>query len=262
VVVDHVQHHLEAVGVERLHHLLEVVHGAVARVGREEAERVVAPVVGEVALHQHAVVDEVLHREELDRGHAEGLQVIQHLLDAQSREPALRLRRHVRMAARVAGDVHLVDEAVVGRVVRPAVVAPVEVRVDHLALGHHRGAVAPVERQVLLLVADGVAEMRVAPLVAEAARDAVGVGVDQQLVGVEAVPALGLVGAVHAVAVELPRAHAGKVAVPHEVGALAQRHAADLPLAVLVEEAQLHLFGMAREDREIRALPVPRGAQR
>ena len=47
----------------------------VARLGREEADRVVAPVVRQPLLEQMAVVDEGVDRQQLDRGDAERLQM-------------------------------------------------------------------------------------------------------------------------------------------------------------------------------------------
>src|SRR6185437_5515802 len=119
---------------------------------------------------------------------------------------------------------------------------------------------APVEREVLALLADGVAVVRVAP--ADVPDDAPSVGVEQQLVRVEAVAFLRLVRPVHAVAVELTGTCLRKVAVPHEVGTLAQRDALRLALAALVEQAQLHLLRVPREEREVHALAVPGGAER
>ena len=62
------------------HHRLElgdrVAASPIARLGREEADRVVAPVVAQAALDQAAVVDEGVHRQQLDRGDAEALQVL------------------------------------------------------------------------------------------------------------------------------------------------------------------------------------------
>ena len=79
VVVDHVEDDLDAGRVQRLHHALELALrpgaavGGVARLGREEAERVVAPVVAQALLDQAVVVDEGVHRQQLDRGDAEAL---------------------------------------------------------------------------------------------------------------------------------------------------------------------------------------------
>ena len=249
--------------MQRLHHRLELVHGvrdAVARVRREEADGVVAPVVHEAALHERAVVDERVHREELHGGHAERFQVVHHLRRREAREAALERRRHVRVALRVSAHVHLVDDPLVAREVRMAVVAPAERRVDHLAAGHGGGVVAPVEGQVLALLPDGVAVVGVAP--AHVAHDAARVGVEEELVRVEAVPLLGLVGAVHAVAVELPRPRLRKVAVPDEIGALAKRDALRLAPSRLVEEAELDPLGVAREEGEVHALAVPRRPER
>ena len=92
VVVDDVEDHLDAGAVQRLHHLLELAHlaaelaaGAVAHVGREEADRVVAPVVAQPLVEQDLVVDEGVHRHQLDRGDAELAQVLD---DRRVREPA------------------------------------------------------------------------------------------------------------------------------------------------------------------------------
>ena len=84
VVVDHVQDDLEPGVVEPRHHLLELAQavggvGGVARIGREEADGVVAPVIGQSLLEQMAVVDEGVDRQQLDRGDAERLDVFDHL---------------------------------------------------------------------------------------------------------------------------------------------------------------------------------------
>jgi hypothetical protein len=99
-------------------------------------------------------------------------------------------------------QVHLVDHAFVGIAHRVHVAFPVERRIDHARLRHHRGALVAVHREVFLLVPDGVAEMRVAPV--HLADDRMRVGIEQQLVRVEPLSLLGLVGPVDAIAVELP----------------------------------------------------------
>ncbi len=108
-----------------------------------------------------------------------------------------------------------------------------------------RRAVAAVERQVLALVADAVAVERVAP--AQRPDQVPGVGVEQQLVRVEAVPFFRPVRPVHAVTVEQPGPRLGQVAVPDAVGALAQRDALDLAPAAGVEQAELDLLGVRRK---------------
>ena len=162
--------------------------GAVARLGREEADRVVAPVVAQPLLDQVAVVDEGVHRHQLDRGDAEPPQVVDHRRGGEAGIGAAQPRRHVGMAHGEAVHVQLVDHRLVPGHARRPVVAPGEGRVDDAALRHARRIVAAVERQVLVPVADAVAEMRVAP--AQVARRVLGVGIDQQLVRVEAVAVL------------------------------------------------------------------------
>ena len=74
---------------------------------------------------------------------------------------------------------------------------------------------------------------------AQLAGERAGVGVEQELVRIEAVPRLGRVGAVRAQAVELARPQVGEVAVPDLVGELGQRDAVGLAPALGVEEAEL-----------------------
>ncbi len=69
--------------VQASHHALELLdlaalagHRRVRVVRREEADRVVAPVVRQALLDEAVVGDELVHRQQLDRGHAEPLQVL------------------------------------------------------------------------------------------------------------------------------------------------------------------------------------------
>ena len=110
------------------------------------------------------------------------------------------------MAHGEALHVRLVDDRPIPGDVRPPLAAPGECRIDHPAFRHERRAVALVERQVLSLVADRVAEKRVVH--SSSPTSCFRIGVEQQLVRVEAVPCLRLVRAMHAVAVDRARAAA------------------------------------------------------
>ena len=79
---------------------------------------------------------------------------------------------------------------------------------------------------------------------------------------VEAVAALGVVGPMDAVAVELARADVRQVAVPDLVSVLGQHDPLELALAAVVEQAQLDLLGVGAEQREVHAAAVEGGAQR
>src|SRR5690606_1798748 len=78
------------------------------------------------------------------------------------------------------------------------------------------------------------------PVPVDVAVDRLGVGIDQQLGGVAPVAFGGIPGSVHSVAVALTASDPGKVGVP-AVGVDFLQGDAGL-LAVLVEEAQLHLL--------------------
>ncbi len=109
---------------------------AVLRVGREEADGVVAPVVGQPLLDQRRVVREVVHRHELDRGDAERLEVLDHRRVGDGGVGAAHVLRNVGMGLGEALHVRLVDDRVGVLVARRAVDAPVEERVDHHRLRH------------------------------------------------------------------------------------------------------------------------------
>src|SRR4029079_14371157 len=87
------------------------------------------------------------------------------------------------------------------------------------------------------------------------ALDRLRVRVDQQLRRVEALAGLGLVRPLHAGAVARARADARQVAVPVEDRALGQLDRRFL--AAVVEETKLDALGGLREEREVRAVPVP-----
>ena len=204
VVVDDVEDHLELVAVEVVDHLLELGEGEVvdageAAVRREEAERVVAPVVREALVQQVVVVDEDVDRHQLDGGDAERLDVVDDVGLDQAAERALEQVRHPGMLLGEAAHVHLVDQRLVEGRAQRLVVAPGEGRIDDPGLHHVLGAVALVVGRVVPAL-HLVAEDRRVP--GQLALERLGVGVEHQLVGVEAVAAGGIVGAMDAVAVD------------------------------------------------------------
>src|SRR6476659_2286326 len=88
-------------------------------------------------------------------------------------------------------DVRFIDDGVFPGYVRPHfAAAPVEALVDDDGLGHAAGVVAPVEREVFAGAAGTIGKMCVAPY--QPSGQPLGIGVEQQLVGVEAVAVLGL----------------------------------------------------------------------
>ena len=263
VVVDDVQDHLDPGRVEVADHRLELAHllapgpgGGVAGLGGEEADRVVAPVVGQPHLDQVVLGHELVDRQQLQGGHAEALEVGHHRVRAHGREAAPLVRRHVRVPHGEPAHVGLVDDRVRPGHVRAAVLAPREGVVDHHRPGHVRARVAVVGVQVV--AADPVAEHRLVPV--DHPLDGPRVGVEQELGRVAARPPLRVVGAVDPEAVALAGADLGHVAVPGVGGDLGQ---AQPPLDPgLVEQGQVDGVGPLGEDGEVGALAVPGRPQR
>ena len=166
------------------------------------------------------------------------------------------VRRHILARLGQAFDMRLVDDGVFpgdgGAHLAPA---PVEGFVDHDRLRHAARIVAAVEGEVLACAPGAIAEMRVAPH--QAADEPLGIGIEQQLVGVEAVPALGRIGAVDAIAIELPGRDVVEIAVPDVLAALRQFDPLEFAAALAVEQAKLDLFRIGREQRKVGAPSVP-----
>ena len=230
VVVDDVEDHLDVGAVQRLDHRLELLHLAlrlgaddvgqlargdavtghrVAVVRGEEGDRVVAPVVAQAALDEVVVVDELVHRHQLDRRDPERGEVVDDGRVGDGRVRAAHLLGHRRVALREALDVGLVDDRVVHPVVRRAVVAPVEERVGDDGARDVRRAVGRVH---LVGVVEVVGEAGLVPV--DLAVDRLGVRVEQELGRVAPQPLVRVPRSVDAVAVALAGADVGEVGVP------------------------------------------------
>ncbi len=148
VVVHHVEDHFDARGVQRLDELLELLHllaalagGRVLVVGGKIADGVVAPVVAQAPLGERRVLDELVDRQQLHGGDAKLRQVLDSHRMRHAGVGAAQRLGYVRMRLAEPFHVRLVDDRAVQRGVGRAVVAPVERRVDHHALGDERHAV-------------------------------------------------------------------------------------------------------------------------
>src|SRR5215472_511242 len=171
------------------------------------------------------------------------------------RKGASELRRHLPMAHSETPDVHLVGDSHFPGDRWTALASPSEGGVDHPAFRNKGGAVPLVKAEVLVGMVEGIAEQLRAPF--EAANELLGVGVDQQLVRVEAVPGFWFVWPIRAVAVGGPRPGCRQVAVPNLVGVFRQLYALELGPAIQVEETDLDLGGVSGKDREVDAEPIP-----
>ena len=262
MVVDDVEDDLDArlmQPVDRLGDLREPATVDIVRLGREEADRIVAPEVPEPALLQMAVLHEGMHRHQFDRRNADPVQVFDRLGMAERREGAADIVGQHRVAHRPAADMRFIDHRL-----RPGGHRPLrlgeDVGTDDARLGHEGGAVALVLPEIRIVAAsDRIAVERIVP--GEGADEFTRIGVEQQLRIVEAVTVHRVERAADAIAVELAGLHARDMAVPDAVGAFGQRDALGLLAAVLGEEAERDAFGMVGKQREIGALGVRRGAE-
>ena len=262
VVVNHVEDDLDAGVVHLLYERFEPSEPLCSQIvgmRREESDRIISPIVAQSTIDQMAVMDERMDRQKFDRGNAEVAQISNDRWRRQAGKRAAYAVPDLWVTHRVPLDVQFVDYGFVPRMlIRPP--SPGERGIDHLAFRQKRRAVAVVEGQILRIVANPVSEQGVVPR--ERTDERLGVGVDQQFMMVEAMARLRLIRSVHPIAIELPRPHVRQVTVPYLVRVFRQSDPCDFPLAVAVEQTKLDLFGMGREQREVRARTIPCRAHR
>ena len=250
VVEHHVQDQLEAGGVQGLDHLLELAHlaaglssRAVAALGCEQTDRVVAPVVDQRLTRGRAgdVLVRFGHRQQLDRGNAQ-LGQVRDAFD-ESAEGAGVVHPGGRMHGEAA-HMGLVDHRPRKGMAGRPVVAPVEGIV-------HDQAARTVSGQV-----------RGSQTRRERAGEGLGVGIEQRSVRVEAVTGRRRMGTVHPVQIGVPGTHPVHDDVPDVPGAV-QRNPRARPGALrVVEQHQGHGGGVAAEQRELRGAVEDRRPQR
>jgi hypothetical protein len=145
VVEHHVEHHFQAGPVQRVHHRLELADlpagaarpdgGGVAVVRREEADRVVAPVVRQPPRDQERFGHVLVHGQQLDGGDAQVKQVPDGGLVAQAGVGPAQRRGNVRVAHGEALDADLVQDRVRVAVPGAFVILPAECRFTTKLLG-------------------------------------------------------------------------------------------------------------------------------
>src|SRR5215813_13907638 len=140
-----------------------------------------------------------------NKRYPQALKVLDRLRRGETRVGAPQLGRDAGMIAGESLDVEFVDDGLMPRDSKPAVVLLEEPGVDDDRLGHERTAVRVVDGQVEVGITESVWEDR--PVPANVALDGLGVGVEQELGRVAAKPPPGVVGAMNAEAVALTRSH-------------------------------------------------------
>ena len=239
MVENHVEDHLDVRRVQCPHHLLELAdlgpglaaHG-ISAVRCEEANRVVAPVVGPGRAIAETIEDRILvHRHELDRRDAQRLQVGNLLDDALVRARVFDLAaRRLREAA----DVGLVNDRLRQVAAEMAIALPIELVADHHAF--RRTQDAAVGRQ-------------------EIAGQGLAIGVDQAGLGVEAVSPQRFMGTVSLEVIKLPRGgsrdkHAPNMAPAVQIG-IELDDVRRLGIVDAVVEQNAHGGRAAAEDDEL-----------
>ena len=202
---------------------------------REEAYRVVPPIVAAAFLDEVVVVDERMGGKKLHRSNPKAAYVIDDFVVHKTcNGPPISFRNRG-VAHGEAAHMGFVEYRSFPRHVRAALISPCKGWIDDPALRHVSRAVPRVEGQITVRRTEGVPEERVVPL--QFADDLLGVGVQQELVRIEPVPFLRNVRPVHPVAIDLPRTDIRQITMPNFVRVFRQLDALDLGRSVGIKEA-------------------------
>jgi hypothetical protein len=200
-----------------------------------------------------------MHRHELDRGHAQIAEMVEHGIRRKPEKGAALALRNLTVSHGHAFDVALVDDGSTPRNTRGPVVGPIERRVHDHTFRQHARAVARVHRRALT-VGHGVGEQLLAP--SHRTADRARVGIEQQLGRIEPVSLGRSKGAVDAEAVTLTGPDLRHIGMPHVLALLGERHTLALGIVGgIPKQTQLHGSGVLGERGKVGPFPVPRGAE-
>src|SRR5690606_888672 len=118
---------------------------------------------------------------------------------------------HRGMPHRETTHMHFIDDGVLPWPLWRPLAAPGKGWIDHPAFGHIARAVPAIEREIGIL-AHHVAEQRGMP--DQTACQSLGIGIDQQLVMIEAMTGSRIIRSVDAIAIQLSGAYIRQIAVP------------------------------------------------
>src|SRR5262245_15295143 len=150
-----------------------------------------------------SIVEKIVHWQELDSCNSQAAQVTDGGFRGESGVSAAQPLWYLVMQLGKAFHVQLIDQRLVPRYTWWAVVTPGKGCIDDHRQGGVWCAVALVEGQIGLGVSDAIAEELVGP--AHVTADGLGIGIEHHLVRVKPVALLGLIWAIHAIAIELAR---------------------------------------------------------
>ena len=99
-----------------------------------------------------------------------------------------------------------------------------------------------------------VAKMGIIPV--DIAHQFTGIGIDEQLMRVKAMPVFRVIRPVDAIAIQRAGLEVGHIAVPDLVGIFRQLQTGDFRFTGGVKQTELHPLGVSRKKREVNPFPV------
>ncbi len=254
MVVDHVEDHLDAGGVQRRGGGADLVPTAWGepRVGSEEADGIVVPVIAQSERLQVAFVERRRGRQQLHGRDAERLQVSDGSRRSQPGEGAAQRFGHAGVQHGEAAHMQFGDHDTVPRQRLPPWLG--RRRRHHNRLRHHGGAVR------LVGVSRTGFETEQRRLQREWAVDRKRMRVEEELRRVEAMALVRIVRPGDAQAVPGSESDLADMAVKHVAGALGKSDSRDLAGAGFVEEADVDRLGIGGVHGDVDAIAVERDA--
>ncbi|MNU60069.1 hypothetical protein D3C71_492480 [compost metagenome] len=239
MVEDEIENDADAFRMQRRNRISQFPHaaGAEARIERHEADGIITPGIGKAERRQVALVDPSGDRHQFHRIDADFFQVCENGGMGKCCDGASDVFRHLGMQLREGFDGKLINQPAFGKKRLMAL--------DRLILGKDR-----LRHDLAGLRAKGVKRW----IVSEGAVDLRGIGIEQQLCGIEPEAVFRGVNAVSAKAVSRAEADVGDDQSVNIVFAAHHRQARRFFFADFIEKAEIDLGGMPGIDREFRSV--------
>ena len=268
MVVDYVENDFDARTVKRLHHRLElpdvlcpIGRGGIANIGSEKSDGVIAPIIGEAAIDQVFVPDEMVDGQQFDGRHAQLLQMFDHGRRRESRIGAAQVVGNVGVPGGQALHVHFINHCPIPRRPQQLVSAPGERLIDHDTFRVSRRRYPVRLARDRRRVADAIAEHRIGPM--DGAVNRLSIGIDQELGRIEAMAGFRLVRPMDAIAIVLSGPDLRQIHMPDVIGAFLEPDPVRLFGRVrIIEQTQFHAVAFSENSAKFTPSPshvAPKG---
>ena len=206
MVINHVEDNLKTVPVhifDQLLYFVQAAAGQVSRFGSKKAETLVPPVIVFDISLSAAAAEKCMDRQKFYGGYAQPFQIAQNALMIEPGKGTAFAVRHLRVQFGIAFKMGFVNDAFFNGIPRRLNTLPIKIITSYNRFRHIGGAVQRTVREVFERTVPIIAKQCLMPN--QTPGELFGIGVNQKLVRIEAMPLFRQIRPVNTIAVNLSR---------------------------------------------------------